>query len=278
MKLLIALKPKYLESYAELVTSIMPDFSTYYVKYDRGKFRNILKLYGTSSSTQYRRLYENYITQEIDATSQILWRKEPTPLTVLDYYKDLASKEKEVLPSKVEEEISSRGNRTDKLNAVAIAEKLPSSTQYYAQQFELLNSSINRQSDVQFLVALKLCYEIGLERSIDLVRKIHKGIFGEAIIFHEPTRLLDTWIYTSRQYYAMHDSCREAIRLTDTIRSKTVAYLCNSLPDLLSGESNIKNTKIKSAVEGSEYKRQRQYPICNRSWHRCRDRFQILTS
>jgi hypothetical protein len=118
-------------------------------------------------------LYENYITQELDATSQILWQKDPTPLTVLDYYKDLGSTEKEILPGKVEEEISSRGNRTNKLNAVAIAEKLPSSTQYYAQQFELLNSSVNRQSDVQFLVALKLCYEIGLERSIDLVRKIH---------------------------------------------------------------------------------------------------------
>jgi class 3 adenylate cyclase len=253
MKLLVALKPSYLESYGELVTSIMPDFSTYYVKYDRGKIRNILKSYGTSSSTQYRRLYENYITQEIDTTSQILWQKDPTPLTVLDYYKDLVSKEKEVLPSKVGEEISSI-KRTNELNAVAIAEKLPSSKQYYAQQFELLNSSVNRQSDVQFLVALKLCYEIGLERSIDLVRKIHKGIFGDAIMFHEPTRLLDTWIYTSGQYYAMHDSCREAIRLTDTIRSKTVAYLCNNLVDLLSGDSNMENTKMKSAVERSEDK------------------------
>ncbi|HYV51750.1 MAG TPA: hypothetical protein VE971_00515, partial [Candidatus Eisenbacteria bacterium] len=253
MRLLVSLNPKYLESYAELVTSIMPGFSTYYVKYDRRKIRNILKSYGTSSSPQYRKLYENYITQEIDTTSQILWQKDPTPLTVLDYYNDLGSKEKEILPSKVEE-ISIRGNRTYKLNAVAIAEKLPACTQYYSQQFELLNSSVNRQSDVQFLVALKLCYEIGLERSIDLVRKIHKGIFGDAIMFYEPTKLLDTWIYTSGQYYAMHDSCREAIRLTDTTRSKTVAYLCNSLADLLSGDSNIENTKMKSAVEGSEYK------------------------
>ena len=254
MKLLVALKPSYLESYGELVTSIMPDFSTYYVKYNRGRIRNILKSYGTSSSTLYRRLYENYITQEIDTTSQILWQKDPTPLTVLDYYKDLVSKEKDVLPSKVGEEISSIRNRANELNAVAIAEKLPSSKQYYAQQFELLNSSLNRQSDVQFLVALKLCYEIGLERSIDLVKKIHKGIFDDAIMFHEPTRLLDTWIYTSGQYYAMHDSCREAIRLTDTIRSKTVAYLCNNLADLLSGDSNIENTKMKSAVERSEDK------------------------
>src|SRR5215469_10197300 len=256
MKLLVALKPKYLESYADLVTSIMPDFSTYYVKYDRGKIKSILKSYGTSSSTQYRRLYENYITQEIDTTSQILWQKDPTPLSVLDYYKDLASKEKEVPPSKVGEEISSIRNRTNELNAVAIAEKLPSSTQYYAQQFELLNSSVNRKSEVQFLVALKLCYEIGLEKSIDLVRMIHKGIFGDAIIFHEPTRLLDTWIYTSGQYYAMHDSCREAIRLTDSIKSKTVAYLCNSLAALSSGGLDIEITKKRSDAEGSEYNKQ----------------------
>ena len=101
MKLLIALKPSYLESYTELVTSIMPDFSTYYVKYDRGKIRNILKSYGTSSSTQYRWLYENYITHEMDATSQILWQKDPTPLTVLDYYKDLATREKRYYPVKL---------------------------------------------------------------------------------------------------------------------------------------------------------------------------------
>lgn len=47
MKLLVALNPKYLEAYTELVTSIMPEFTSYYVKYDRGQFRNILKSYGT---------------------------------------------------------------------------------------------------------------------------------------------------------------------------------------------------------------------------------------
>src|SRR5215467_8103143 len=264
MKLLIALKPSYLESYTELVTSIMPDFSAYYVKYDRGKIRNILKSYGTSSSTQYRMLYENYITHEMDATSQILWQKDPTPLTVLDYYKDLATRENEVLPSKVKELILSRGYRTEKINAVTIAQKLPSSTQYYAQQFELLNSSVNRKSDVEFLVALKLCYEIGLERSIDLVRMIHKGIFGDAVMFQEPTRLLDTWIYTSGQYYAMHDSCREAIRLTDSKKSNTVAYLCNSLAALLSGGLDIEITKKRSDTEGSEYKKQ---PVSDQLLH-----------
>lgn len=205
--------------------------------------------HGTSSSTQYRRLCENYITQEIDATSQILWQKDPTPLTVLDYYKDLGSKEKEVLSIQVEDISSSRENRGNRLNAVAIAEKLPSSTQYYAHQFELLNSSINRQSDVQFLFALKLCYEIG-----HLIRKIHEGIFGDTMVFHEPTKLLDTWVYTSGKYYAMHDSCREAIRLTDTIRSKMVAYLCNNLDGLLPSDSNTENTKTKSALDKLESK------------------------
>jgi GTPase SAR1 family protein len=32
MKLLVALKPKYLEPYAELATSLMPEFTTYYAK------------------------------------------------------------------------------------------------------------------------------------------------------------------------------------------------------------------------------------------------------
>jgi hypothetical protein len=59
----------------------------------------------------------------------------------------LGGKEKEVLPSKfVEEAPSSKGDRTNKLNAlaiaIAIAESLPSGTEYYAHQFELLNSSV----------------------------------------------------------------------------------------------------------------------------------------
>jgi len=40
---LVSLKPKYLEAYAELVTSIMPAFTTHYVKYDRDIFGNILR-------------------------------------------------------------------------------------------------------------------------------------------------------------------------------------------------------------------------------------------
>ena len=76
-------------------------------------------------------------------------------------------------------------------------------------------------------------------------------------MFQEPTRLLDTWIYTSGQYYAMHDSCREAIRLTRSIKSKTVAYLCNSLATLLSGGLDIEITKKRSDAEGSEYRSSR---------------------
>jgi hypothetical protein len=94
-----------------------------------------------------------------------------------------------------------------------------------------------------------LCYEIG-----HLIRKIHEGIFGDTMVFHEPTKLLDTWVYTSGKYYAMHDSCREAIRLTDTIRSKMVAYLCNNLDGLLPSDSNTENTKTKSALDKLESK------------------------
>jgi hypothetical protein len=89
--LLVALKPKYLESYRDIVTDIY-ELYEHNVKYDKVKIKNIVKTYGIGS-IRFRDLFERYITKDLDKISKILWEKEPTPLTVLDYYKELSNKE-----------------------------------------------------------------------------------------------------------------------------------------------------------------------------------------
>jgi GTPase SAR1 family protein len=88
--LLVALKPKYLESYRDIVTDIF-ELYEHNVKYDKEKIKNIVKTYGTN--IRFRDLFGRYITKDLDKISKILWEKEPTPLTVLDYYKELSNKQ-----------------------------------------------------------------------------------------------------------------------------------------------------------------------------------------
>jgi hypothetical protein len=114
----------------------------------------MIELYGIKSISQFKELYDKYISKNLDKTSRILWQKEPTPLTVLDYYKELLFKK------------GSAGDESEtrkSLDIVLEAEKLLRSTNYYSHQFELLTNVQDRESDVHFLYVLKLCYEIGLD-------------------------------------------------------------------------------------------------------------------
>jgi hypothetical protein len=56
--LLIALKPKYLESYRNIAKDII-ELYKHYIKYDKEKIRNITKLYGTN--TRYKQIYNKYV-------------------------------------------------------------------------------------------------------------------------------------------------------------------------------------------------------------------------
>ena len=46
----------------------------------------MIKSYGIEI-TQFKKVYQKYIERNIDKISTTLWQKEPTPLTIFDYYK-----------------------------------------------------------------------------------------------------------------------------------------------------------------------------------------------
>ena len=92
--LLVALKPKYLEVYRG-VTSKAPELYDYEIAYDKERIRSIITSYG-KNITQFTDVYEKYILPNIHKISTILWQKEPLPITILAYYRELIRKHGEM--------------------------------------------------------------------------------------------------------------------------------------------------------------------------------------
>jgi class 3 adenylate cyclase len=213
-KLLVALKPKYLEVLREVPAAIA-EFYTHRITYDRESIKNIVKLYGTHLK-RYKAIYDQVISKDLDRIAKLLWQREPIPLTILDYYYELMLKLQRV------QEPANTGHV--KFDAVAEAENLLRSTNYYEHQFALLVGFRERRSDVEFLYTMRLCYELGISRGAANIEKLQNEIFGTNPPM-APTEKLSTWVYLSGNYYSMHDVCREAVRFTDFVRLKILDYL-----------------------------------------------------
>lgn len=220
--LLVALKPRYLEIYRE-ITDAVPEFHSAEISYDKGRFKKIIQEYGAQIS-QFHRLYEGNIASRIEGVSRALWRKEPIPITILDYYRELSGKEEQ-------------GDNKNSVNAVAEAEKLLRAGDYYESQFAFIARADERREDAEFLYTLKLCYEAGLGRTFGRIEKLQKGIFG-SLPPRDPLRRLGTWVYLSGQDYAMHDARKDAIKFNDHVMLKIVNYLVGNFRDVLPAENN----------------------------------------
>jgi hypothetical protein len=217
-RFLVALKPRYLEIYRDLVHNGIPEFHTCEVSFDKEQIKKIIKTYGMEIA-QFRQIYQNYIEKNVEKIARILWEIEPAPLTILDYYRELTNKIQQI------QETGTQQNELS-IDPLLEAKKLLRSSHYYEHQFALISSIGERKPDAEFLYTLKLCYEAGLNRKISFVEQLQKKIFN-SIPHGEPLRKLGTWIYLSGQYYAMHDVSGEAIRFNDYERLKIMNYLTN---------------------------------------------------
>jgi hypothetical protein len=213
--LVVVLKPRYLEMYSKLYRNIyenVPELSPYEITFSIDNFAEILVQYGTTIE-QFRGMYNQEIARNTGIISKILWQKDPIPITILAFYKELLLTQKPELSS-------SR-------NVVAEAKKLLPATDYYEKQFRILSNSEERRRDREFLYTLKLCYELGINRTDEVIKYMQEKIFG-SYPPREPLRNLSIWIYLSGRYYSMHDAVREAIRFEDTTRKDIVSYLAEN--------------------------------------------------
>jgi hypothetical protein len=127
-RFLVALKPMYLENYSDLHNRI-PEFHVCEVAFDKEQVKSIIKSYGIEI-TQFKELYQKYIEKDIDKISRILWQKEPLPLTILDYYKELTNRIQKVKGGDIRQTSLS-------IDPLTEAEKLLRSKHYYEHQFAL---------------------------------------------------------------------------------------------------------------------------------------------
>ncbi|EGG42053.1 Hypothetical protein Nlim_1068 [Candidatus Nitrosarchaeum limnium SFB1] len=268
-KLIIVLKPKYLEVFRELPKQ-NPEFFTYEITYSKEQFKTIIQQYGTNIP-QFRTLYEKYISPNLEKISRILWNIEPIPLKILDYYNTLKEKSIE--------------NNSVNLDGIKEAETLLRSTNYYQHQFGLLNGMNERKSDVEFLCILKMCYELGINRSESNISKLQLSIFGSESP-KQAFKNLSSWVYISGQDYAMHDASREAVNLSDYVKMKMLTYISENFDALIGTNSeqsinllglfigrNIEFVPLKNSSNGflpdiiySQMKKKCRIRKINRSW------------
>jgi hypothetical protein len=90
-KLLVALKPKYLEIFRDSLSDLMPEFYLCEISYEREKIKKLVRAYG-SEIAQFKEIYDLFVSKDLERVSKALWQKEPTPLTVFDYFNELKNK------------------------------------------------------------------------------------------------------------------------------------------------------------------------------------------
>jgi class 3 adenylate cyclase len=254
--LYIALKPSYLEIYRGLTLDI-PDIYPHEVSCDLVTMKTLLKTYGKKVS-EYKKIFEKYVSKDSDRISKILWQKQPLYLTVVDFYKALLTREIAATastrqqpwknnddnvsspssPSSTKENWMNQGltispNTTDITgSAIAMAQDWLPVHDYFQRQFEVMKNIDSRQNDVDFLYTLRFCYEVGFDRTHDSIALLQKEIFGSSPSTN-PSRKLTTWIYLSGRNYSMHDSAKNAITLSDYTKMKLISYFTSHFQEIL---------------------------------------------
>ena len=214
--LYIALKPSYLEIFRGLTTGI-PDIYTHEISCDLETMKALVKAYG--GVRQFNGI-SRLVFANLDKIARILWIKQPLSLTVVDYYKALATKA-EAEPA-----------ATDEAAALQMAYAWLPAYDYFERQFEVMKGIPARKGDVEFLFVLRFCYEAGLDRTPALLTSLQKGIFGSDPP-REPARQLGTWLYLSGQNYAMHDSAKSGVKLPEYAIMKIASYFVNNFSELV---------------------------------------------
>lgn len=197
--------------------------------YGLDKLKQMITSYG-EKIRRFNNLFRNYVEDNLDDITEKLWNNHPSPISVLDYYKELDRKNQNGEP----------------INAVILAKELPRATDYYEDEFELISGSDERKADADFLFTLKLCYELDLDRTTSYTQKLQHDIFGTSPP-SDPPRRLRTWTYLSGQYYSMHDAIRKAIRFSDLTKLRILEYLVKNFTQLIleAAESKNKNLNLK---------------------------------
>jgi hypothetical protein len=245
--MIITLKPQFLEVFANAIRRQIPSLYSCEIKYSKEIITEIIKKYG-QENPDFRNIYLHYIKNDLNKIAAILWEKEPIPLTVIDYYKELAAKSYKLPPGEVEEFEGTKSiTRDSPISPIDVARNLLRANQYYDHQFQLLSSLEERRSDTELLYVLRLSYELGLNRNPRQLASLRQAIFRQPSNetdqeIEAPNRLFHNWIFLSCQNYCMHDVAKDAVRFNDQALSKIIGYLVDNFSTITGNQNS--NDKI----------------------------------
>lgn len=216
----VTLKPSYLELYKDIATTI-PEIQSQEIQYSPSVIKEVLKNYGKHIGL-FAPLYDRYVSSYLNRISKLIWSKEPVPLSVLGFYKALASYS------------SDNGEcytSTERILADIINRWKPG-VEYYEHQFSILSNLEERRDEVDFLYSLKLCYDIGFTRTEDTVSYLQEAIF-KSHSPREPSKKLSSWVFLSGPYYSLHDAVRDAIKFPIDVKLRISGWLTKNIKDVL---------------------------------------------
>ena len=150
--LFVALNPNYLELYRNLADT-NPDIYTKEIIYDKNKIKDILVKYGECIYS-FQSIYRKHIENDIESISRSLWERQPTPSAVLLFYNTL---------------LTGALQQSKYFSAIDFAKEFELPEAHYDIQFRLINSQ--RHNEADFLLSLKLSYELGVERTFDSLKR-----------------------------------------------------------------------------------------------------------
>ena len=159
--LLIGLNPQYLTKYKDISLDI-PDIFSFELRYSKRRIKEIILSYG-NNITRFNFFFNKFIKPNIEPISKILWKNDPLPLTILDYYKEFIQKYE----------------KSNVVDIVSETERWPGRKDYYKNQFYRLNNSKSFESEIEFLHTLKLSYQLGLSTTLSSINKLQKEIFDK---------------------------------------------------------------------------------------------------
>ena len=97
--------------------------------------------------------------------AEILFHNDPIPFTVLHYFRTLHQESK-------------KGDFIDDDQAIEHARRMKPLNEYYSNQIKNLES--DRSNEADFLYTIKICYELGWDRTLDNIQNLQKSIFDSS--------------------------------------------------------------------------------------------------
>ncbi len=218
------INPKRLELYKKHLWRLKEYLSFHEVTFDLYDLETVVKSYGENIS-RFKGAYRESVEEYLHDISEVLVKKEPTPLVVLNYYEKILNSFK---PNE---------SKTINNNAVQMANELLVPSEYYATQFVYVINQ--RPGDAEFLYTLKLCYDLGLEGNMARINDLQGEIFKSSA--GDPAKDLSTWVYQLDKSYYMYDVARNVIKYTDHQKRKILNFLTSKkfLSSISPGSYNL---------------------------------------